>query len=182
MGRVAEAIALVSVVSGAAVAILVPFIGARLERSRLVQQSRDVRLDELRGLLDDAVQNLYLAGTILYEILEETDRELPRPDWSDKRLLRLGQQLTEQTDVVNQNALRIKLRTPKGAAISAVHQDAVDAIALYEVHFRQFIESELREQEKPPPAPLEEVGTAAEELVAEVRTFAGVVEAPVRLR
>lgn len=178
----AEAIALVSVVSGAAVAILVPFIGARLERSRLVEQSRDVRLEELRGLLDDALQHLYLAGTILYEILEETARELPRPDWSEKRLLQLGQRLTEQTDVVNRDALRIKLRTPKDAAISAVHQNAVDAIALYEVHFRRFIESELREQEKPPPAPLQEVGIAAEKLVAEVHTFAGVVEAPVRLR
>jgi hypothetical protein len=43
-----ELLAIVSIVSGAAVAITVPFINARLERSRLEQQSRDARVEELR--------------------------------------------------------------------------------------------------------------------------------------
>jgi hypothetical protein len=182
MRRVAEAIAIVSIVSGAAVAVLVPFVNARLERSRLMEKKRDVRVDELRGLLDDALQHLYVAGTILYEIQEEAARELPRPDWSEKRLLQLGEQLTEQSDVVNQDALRIRLRTPEGAAIFAAYQEAVSAILLYEVHYRGFTESELRDQEKPPPAPLSEVNFAAGKVVTAVRAFAGVVDAPLQVR
>jgi hypothetical protein len=66
----AEAVAIVSIVSGAAVAVLVPFISARLERTRLVQQSRDARFEELRGIFDDALQTLYVGWTIFYEIQE----------------------------------------------------------------------------------------------------------------
>jgi hypothetical protein len=181
-GEVAEAIALVSIVSGAAVAVLVPFVNARLERARLTQQSRDARVDELRGLLDDALQHLYVSGTILYEINEERPRGLPRPDWSDKRLGQLGQRLTEQTDVVQQDGLRISLRTPPSAAIYAAHREALDAMLRYEVQYRHFAESGLRDQEKPPEAPLHEVSVAAEKLVTEVRAFAGVVDAPVMMR
>jgi hypothetical protein len=180
--EVAEAIALVSIVSGAAVAVLVPFVNARLERSRLTQQSRVIRVDELRGLLDEALQHLYVLGTILYEVNEERPRELPRPDWSEKRLGQLGQRLTAQTDVVMQDGLRISLRTPQGAAIYAAHQEAVDAMLRYELQYRHFIESELRDQEKPPEAPLHEVSVAVEKLVTEVRAFAGVVDAPVLMR
>jgi hypothetical protein len=50
-----EAIALVSVASGATVAVAVPYINARLERSKLRAQSHAARLDELRATLDEAV-------------------------------------------------------------------------------------------------------------------------------
>jgi hypothetical protein len=179
---VAEAIALVSIVSGAAVAVLVPFVSARLERTRLTQQSRDARMDELRGLLDEALRHLYLAGTVLYEINEERPRELPRPDWSAERLKKLGQRLTEQADVVMQDGLRISLRTPPSAAIYGEYRVAVDAILWYELEYRHFVESERRDQEKPPEAPWHEVSAAIGKFMTEVRTFAGVVDAPVMLR
>jgi hypothetical protein len=63
-----EAIALAGMLSGAAVAILVPFISARLEGNRMEQQGRDARLEELRVILDGAVQRLYDAWTVLYEV------------------------------------------------------------------------------------------------------------------
>jgi hypothetical protein len=85
-----ELLAIVRIVSGAAVAITVPFINARLERSRLEQQSRDARAEELRALLDGAVQHLWKTWTILYEVSEEGRRDLPRPQWSDRRLRQLG--------------------------------------------------------------------------------------------
>jgi hypothetical protein len=173
---VAEAIAIVSIVSGAAVAVLVPFVNARLERARLTQQSRDARVDELRGLLDEALQHLYVLGTILYEINEERPRELPRPEWSEKRLQALGQRLTDQTDIVMKDGLRISLRTPQGAAIYAAHREAVDAMLQYEFQYRHFLESELRDQEEPPAAPVHEVSVALEKVVTEVRAFAGVVD------
>jgi hypothetical protein len=70
----AELIAVVSIIAGAAVAIIVPFIGARLERSRFVEQSRQARMNELRDILDVTLQHLYVAGTILYEIQDESNR------------------------------------------------------------------------------------------------------------
>jgi hypothetical protein len=45
-------IAVVSVISGATVAIAVPFISARLERHRLSLTANQARLDELRDVLD----------------------------------------------------------------------------------------------------------------------------------
>jgi type II secretory pathway pseudopilin PulG len=110
---VTELLALVSIVSGAAVAVTVPFINARLERSRLEKQGRDARVEELRALLDGAVQHLRKTWTILYEVSEEGQRDLPRPQWSDGRLRQLGDELTTELDSVVEDGLRIKLRTPR---------------------------------------------------------------------
>jgi hypothetical protein len=49
-----DLIAIVSVVSGAAVAITVPWITAMLERKRLREQVYEARIDELRTVLDQA--------------------------------------------------------------------------------------------------------------------------------
>jgi hypothetical protein len=179
---VAETIALVSIVSGAAVAILVPFVNARLEGARLIQQRRDVRMDELRGMLDEALQHLYVAFTILYEIDEESRREPPRPDWSETRLEKLGQRLTEQADVVMHDSLRISLRTPPSAAIYDAHREALNPILHYELDYRHFVESERRAQEPPPGSPQQEVNAAMGKLLEEVRAFAGVVDAPLMMR
>ena len=50
-----DALAIVSVASGAVVAVSVPYISARLERAKLRVQAATAHLDELRSRLDDAV-------------------------------------------------------------------------------------------------------------------------------
>jgi hypothetical protein len=50
----ANTVAIISVVSGATVAIVVPWITATLERRRLRQQVAESRIDELRTVLDEA--------------------------------------------------------------------------------------------------------------------------------
>ena len=178
----ADPVAIVSVVSGAAVAIGVPFINSRLERSRLEQQSRDARLGELRVLLDGAVQHLYDAWTTLFEIEQEAQQKLPRPEPSNDFLRRSGRRLTEQTDLVVQDGLRVRLRTPPGAAIAAVHQAAQDSIAGYERDYRRFLESERFEEETPPLPPPVDLSQATGSFIDEVRRFAGVVSGKPALR
>jgi hypothetical protein len=170
----AELIAVVSIIAGAAVAIIVPFIGARLERSRLVQQSRDARINELRDLLDATLQHLYVAGTILYEIQEESNHE-----WSDTRLDKLGVRLTEQTDVVHQDSIRIQLRISPDAAIAQSIIDGARIISQYELTYRLFLSDvENREQTKPPPSPVRDIWEVLSTLMRNVRAFAGIVQAP----
>ncbi len=171
----ADPVAIVSVVSGAAVAIGVPFINARLERSRLEQQSRDARLEELRVLLDGAVQHLYDTWTVLFELEQEAQRELPRRKRSNEFLHRSGGRLSEQTDVVIQDGLRIALRTPPEAGIGAVHRAAQDSIASFERDYRLFLESERFERETPPLPPTVELSQATGRFIDEVRVFVGVV-------
>jgi hypothetical protein len=171
----ADPVAIVSVVSGAAVALGVPFINARLERTRLEHQSRHTRLEELRVLLDDAVQHLYDAWTILYEIGQESERGLPRPEWSDEYLRGRGKDLTEQTDVLVHDGLRIALRTHSGAPIVAVHDQAQQYVIEYELYFRRFLESELFDQEKPPEPPITDLSAATSRFMDEVRQFVGAV-------
>jgi hypothetical protein len=175
---VAEAIAIVSILSGAAVAVLVPFINARLERSRLAQQSQDARLEELRGILDAALQQLYVAFTIFYEI-QEWQREPPRQEW-ESWISRHVSQLTEQVDKVNEQGLRIQLRTPEGAAVADAYSDAASHVLTYEVTLRHFFESEGRQPERVPPPPFVQATAAMERFLQEVRKFAGVVPAPLQ--
>lgn len=170
-----------SIVSGAAVAVLVPFISARLERTRLVQQSRDARLEELRAILDEALQHLYVAATIFYEI-HEWQNETPEPKWSESWMSRHVSQLTEQTDNVNQDGLRIRLRTPDNAAIAAAHAGAAQIVLAYELTFRHFCEREPSRREELPPAPWNEMGVAISKVLEEIRKFAGVVPAPLQMR
>jgi hypothetical protein len=183
---VAEAIAIVSIVSGAAVAVLVPFISARLERSRLVQQSQDARLEELRGILDAALQQLYVAATIFYEIQEwqmqkirEWQKQPLKPDW-EERISKHVSQLSEQVDKVNEQGLRIQLRTPQDAAIATAFSEAANHVLRYEVAFRHFFESESRQPEQVPPPPFNEMTVALARFLEEVRKFAGVVPAPLQ--
>ena len=173
----AEAVAIVSIVSGAAVAVLVPFISARLERTRLVQQSRDARFEELRGIFDDALQTLYVGWTIFYEI-QEWRSALPRPEWSQRWMSQRVSQLTEQVDKVNQDRLRIQLRTPEGAAVAAAQGEAADYVLAYEVTFRHFVEREGRDTEQVPPPPFNEMTVAMGRVTEEIRKFAGVVPVP----
>jgi hypothetical protein len=174
---VTEAIAIVSIVSGAAVAVLVPFINSRLEHSRLVQQTQAARLDELRGILDTALQQLYSAATIFYEV-QEQQTQTPRPKLSARWISQRVSQLTEQVDRVNEQGLRIQLRTPEGAAIAATFRDAAKHVLGYEVELRHAFERGVRQPEQLPRAPFYEMGVAIGTFLEEVRKFAGVVPAP----
>jgi hypothetical protein len=53
----ADAVAIISILSGSAVAITVPVITASLERRRLQWESEKLRIDETRGVVDTALQN-----------------------------------------------------------------------------------------------------------------------------
>ena len=68
--RVADsaAVAIVSVVAGASVAIAVPFINIRLEGRRLRHQTAEEQRKELRGLLDDAAVHLLEAVAAMVEV------------------------------------------------------------------------------------------------------------------
>jgi hypothetical protein len=176
----ADPVALVSIVSGATVAVAVPFINARLERSRIHHQSRDARMDELRALLDGAVRNLYDAWAIVYEVDQEARRMLPRPDWSDDRLRELAKKLTSQTDVVIHDGLRIGLRAAAGAAIADTQDRARTVVLEYELALRQFVESETMQQERPPEPPVNELSLAISAFMEAIREFVGVVEPPPR--
>jgi hypothetical protein len=172
---VADPVAIVSVVSGATVAITVPFINGLLERKRVQQQSRDARFDELRVLLDGAVQDLYRALAILFDIEEERLKELPGPDWSPKRLRQLGDRLTKVADEIVQDGLRVSLRTPAGASISAAHKEAEKVFLEYEGEYRTYLRGGLIDQERPPEAPIHSVGRTTTVFIDAIRDFAGVV-------
>jgi hypothetical protein len=173
----AEAIAIVSIVSGAAVAIVVPFINSRLERSRMQSQSRDARMEELRGLLDGSIQHLYAAWTSLFEIDEQRQQELPRPDLQNEFLLHVGGTLAEQADAIVQDGLRIRLRTPPESAIGSAHLAAQNVFLAYEAQYRSFLRSELMEQEKPPRSSAQNLSSAIGVFMNEIQEFVGVVEA-----
>ena len=155
-----------------------PFINARLERSCLAQHSQDARLEELRGILDAALQQLYVAATIFYEI-QEWQSEPPRQEW-ESWISRRVSQLTEQVDKVNEQGLRIQLRTPEGAAIAVAYAEAANHVLWYEVALRHFFEGETRRPEQLPPPPFTEMTAALGRFLEEVRKFAGVV--PARLQ
>jgi hypothetical protein len=85
-------------------------------------------VEELRALLDGAVQHLWQTWTILYEVSEEGQRDVPRPQWSDRRLRQLGDELTTELDSVVEDGLRIKLRTPPDSPVDAAHEKALEFV------------------------------------------------------
>lgn len=163
---VTEAIAIVSILSGAAVAIVVPFINARLERSRIEEQSRRVRLEELRGLLDQSVQHLYDAWGLLFDIEQEAQKAIR----STTALRKLDATLTKQADVIVQDGLRINIRTPPDASIVTAHREAQDLFARYEAEYRRSPEVKL-----PPPPPTTAMSQAIAGFMEEIHAFVGVV-------
>lgn len=72
----ADSIAIISVVSGAVVAVTVPLISSALERLRLRSQLRESRIDELRAVLDQAAIALdeARAGLPTWEVLAQEQR------------------------------------------------------------------------------------------------------------
>jgi hypothetical protein len=150
----------------------VPLINARFEQRRLRQQRLDARLSELREILDIAVQHLFKAYSILFDIREECRKPLSPPE----RLRALGNGLREEVDLLAGYGLRVRLRTPAGAAV-AERQDEANRIFLrYEAEYRAYLEDRLLARgERPPPPPAEDAFAAITSLIREIRTFAGVV-------
>ena len=64
----ADAVAIVSVVSGATVAVALPFINGLLERQRLRWQGNQARLDEFRGIVDATLGEMVRVHDLLWDI------------------------------------------------------------------------------------------------------------------
>lgn len=176
----ADPVAIVGILSGASVAIGVPFINARLEQRRLEQQSLDARLTELRDLLDGAVQHLFKSYYILFEIGQE--RRKPASDREHGRLRQLGDTLDEQSELLGRYGLRVRLRTPAGTEV-AERQDQANRIVLdYAYEYRRYLDSNGMEQTGPPIPPTEEAFRAIQALIREIRAYAGVVTPPMTAR
>jgi hypothetical protein len=175
---VADPVAIIGIVSGATVALGVPFINYRFDERRMERQRRDARLSELRELLDDAVIHLFAGYNVLYLIGQERHKELRGAEWSQKRLRQLGEELRQEAILCGSLGLRVKLRTPRGAEVSQ-RQDAANRIFLdYEFAYRMYVEADLLDTEKPPDPPDREAFEAIRALIMEIRDFAGVVESP----
>ena len=67
----ADAVAIVSIVSGAAVALGAPLIASRGERKRVRLQVNEARLDELRGVMDSASIAIVEADLALDDLLAQ---------------------------------------------------------------------------------------------------------------
>ena len=66
----ADAVAIVSIVSSATVAIAVPVISSSLERKRLRWQGKVARIDEVRAVMDDGLQAMSVARGGLVSALD----------------------------------------------------------------------------------------------------------------
>jgi hypothetical protein len=111
---VADPVAIISVVSGATVAIVVPFISARLERQRLRYEGSQERFTELRQLLDGAAERLIESLTVLTRFMTpEPDVPLP------------GDRLTELAVDLFRDQTRLALRLGGDHEVVSAHRDAM---------------------------------------------------------
>jgi hypothetical protein len=171
----ATVVALVSVVSSATVAIAVPFINSLLERRRLRQQSLNARLDEVRRLLDSAVQHLFKGYWVLFDIHEERRKDPGSSDWSPAKLRRLADRLTQETETCASHGIRMDLRMPSGSALTKRLREANRVFLAYEPRYRAYIDRNLVEKERPPEPPHGKAFDLIKALQDEIRRFAGVV-------
>jgi hypothetical protein len=168
---VPEWVAISSVVASASVAIAVPFIAARNERRRYERQSLDARRDELRELLDGAVQHLFSGYDILYSIAGEPSE----PDRSSEGLHQFGEQLREETRRIAVYGLRVGLRLPAGATL-VQKQTEVNRIFLeYEFEYSTYLKRKGEEGITMPPPPHEKAFEGIRDLREEIRAYLGVV-------
>jgi hypothetical protein len=186
----ADAVAIVSIVAGATVAIAVPFINAMLERRRLRWQSETARFDELRALLDAAIVHAYEAWTVVYEWEQVEGQKDPQSaEWSPKRLRALASAMTAKFDEVQRDQFHINVRLPAGAPITEKHLRMRDVLIRCEFQYTRYVEGGGPEQRLKPPVrlpaaglvPSTDEGTAAteegraalSEFMNEVRSFVG---------
>jgi hypothetical protein len=132
----ANAVAIISVLSTAVVAVTVPFLNARLERGRLAWQSKQRQSDELRRLLDASMLRIQEARVVLWEILEvpfpggfprrTMDRfaTVERSAFSEEQLSRiegLTNRYEEMFQEVTQDQTRINLRLGPDDSVTKTH-------------------------------------------------------------
>lgn len=174
----ADTVAIVSIVSGATVAIGSVLINAALENQRIKQRVADARRQELGDLLDGSVQHFWAAYKTLFAI-----RVGPEPGevgWSPDKMREFGEELDRHLDVVVADSLRVGLRTPRGADIARVHGAADRVIREYEAEYREYLEynlvDDLIDDKTPPTPPDEELFGEMRKLRQAIRDYVGVVE------
>jgi acyl-CoA reductase-like NAD-dependent aldehyde dehydrogenase len=118
---VADAVAIISVLSSAAVAISVPFINAWLERQRLRYQTSQERFAELRTLLDQSAERLTETQTVLVELLSQGLGKPTRREGAKQRL-------TELAIEVFQDNARLALRLGGDHRIYQAHSEAMSVL------------------------------------------------------
>jgi hypothetical protein len=157
----ADPVAIVSVVSGATVAVTVPFISATLERRRLRWQTEMARMDELRALLDTASVHMYEAWTVLYEIEQEFGPEAAGHVVSTTRARALAESLTAKFDEVMRDELRLQVRLPERASVTEKHGEMRHLLQTAEYNYRHYVENGGLNKDRPPDLPSTSLGAAA---------------------
>jgi hypothetical protein len=165
---VADWVAIASIVSGATVAVGVPFISSRLERRRLSWEGHQRRLDELRSLLDTAALRFTDALNLFYEINMQINNP-PEGDFHP-RLTKLATENTEKADEIMRDGVRINLRVGSDAPVAKAHGRAMTIHTVYEAD----LVSSLRQPEgRPPLAPWSEFSEDFRLFMEEARRIVG---------
>ena len=136
---------------------------------------REARLDEVRQLLDGALQHLVSADSILVDIQRESFKEPSAPEWSPARLRQLGEQLTAVTEQCSEDGNRLSVRIAADSQVANVLGEATMILRNYEAEYRADPDQDPVDQEKPPPPPEEDLWTSVRAFREEIRKFAGVV-------
>jgi hypothetical protein len=157
----ADSVAIVSIVSGATVAVTVPFISATLERRRLRWQTDTARMDELRALLDTASVHMYEAWTVLYEIEQEFGPESAGRDVSTTRAIALAESLTVKFDEVMRDEMRVRVRLPEGASLTEKLSEMRTLLQRAEYNYRHYVEDGGLVEDRLPDLPSSGLGAAA---------------------
>lgn len=126
----ADPVAIVSIVSGATVAITVPFISAALERARLARQSAQERLEELRALLDACVLRFSETMALLADF--EQGLGHGRLDAGQRRFQELRDAFTAKNDEVFRHGLLLSMRVGSSHPLAQAHKETVQVSMAYQ--------------------------------------------------
>jgi hypothetical protein len=138
-----EIIALVSIVSGAAVAILAPLVSARREDRRAERLVNEARLNELRAVLEDAAVTMSLAINACDAVYEAVQPPYGPPRTATEAELRvLIGQASEQLKAVRLVEDRVALRLGHWHEISDAYREARVALVDAEDRFQQALVGE----------------------------------------
>ena len=124
----ADAVAIVSVAATSAVAIAVPFISARLERSRLRHAAYQAQVDELRRLLDECAAHLTEALSLLWD--------LSLPEITDEKRAAARSALPAKVDQLVSDSVRLGMRLGDDHEIRRKHETAQHEFIRIEQHQR----------------------------------------------
>jgi len=165
--RVADTVAIVSIVSTSTVALGVPFIAARLERRRIAWQDERRRADDLAGFLDSA----FIAAGEAWRVRNELAAEF-NADRSSSRLPNLKAQFHEASKTVVMNGLRMKLRVGRGSTLDEAHEKVAYYFDIYRRWFDDAMEHDGRATGHWKPK-LEYLNDSMTVLEREIARFAG---------